>query len=85
MSGKNLALEVQNVKADGLEAARVNGESIGIMFMILGSFSIIAGIVLIINIFVMLGEERKSEMGMARAIGMKTKQLVRMYIFEGSL
>jgi putative ABC transport system permease protein len=85
LSGKNLALEVQNVKADGLEAARVNGESIGIMFMILGSFSIIAGIVLIINIFVMLGEERKSEMGMARAIGTKTKQLVRMYIFEGSL
>jgi putative ABC transport system permease protein len=48
-------------------------------------FSIIAGIVLIINIFVMLGEERKSEMGMARAVGMKGNHLVRMYIFEGSL
>ena len=53
--------------------------------MIFGMFSIIAGIVLIINIFVMLGEERKSEMGMARAVGMKSKHLVRMYIFEGSL
>ncbi|MHA2231396.1 MAG: ABC transporter permease, partial [Candidatus Hodarchaeales archaeon] len=30
-------------------------------------------------------EERKSEMGIARAIGMRTKLLVRMYVFEGSL
>jgi putative ABC transport system permease protein len=85
LSGGNLELDVYNVKADNLEAARVSGESIGIMFFILGSFAIIAGIVLIINIFVMLGEERKSEMGMARAVGMKGKHLIRMYIFEGSL
>ena len=85
LTGGNLALEVHNVKADNLETARTNAESIGVMFLILGSFSIIAGIVLIINIFVMLGEERKSEMGMARAVGMNTEDLIRMYIFEGSL
>jgi putative ABC transport system permease protein len=85
LTGRNLFLEVNNVKADNLEAARANGEMIGVMFLILGSFAIVAGIVLIINIFVMLGEERKSEMGMARAIGMEKKHLVRMYIFEGSL
>jgi putative ABC transport system permease protein len=78
-------IEVHNVKADDLETARIGGESLGTLFMIFGMFSIIAGIVLIINIFVMLGEERKSEMGMARAIGMKGKHLVRMYIFEGSI
>lgn len=80
-----LNLEVHNVKADNLEAAREGGEELGQLFMIFGMFSIIAGIVLIVNIFIMLGEERKSEMGMARAVGMKTKHLVRMYIFEGSL
>jgi putative ABC transport system permease protein len=85
LTGGNLDLEVHNVKADNLETAKEGAESIGIMFLILGSFSIIAGIVLIINIFVMLGEERKSEMGMARAVGMNTKDLVKMYIFEGSL
>ncbi|UCG70611.1 MAG: FtsX-like permease family protein, partial [Thermoplasmata archaeon] len=82
---EELNLEVHNVKADNLETAREGGESLGTLFMIFGMFSIIAGIVLIINIFVMLGEERKSEMGMARAVGMKGKHLVRMYIFEGSL
>jgi putative ABC transport system permease protein len=82
---EELNLEVHNVKADNLEVAREGGEAMGTLFMIFGMFSIIAGIVLIINIFVMLGEERKSEMGMARAVGMKGKHLVRMYIFEGSL
>jgi putative ABC transport system permease protein len=80
-----LGLEVHKVKADNLESARAGSELIGQMFLILGLFSIIAGIVLIINIFVMLGEERKSEMGIARAIGMKTRLLVRMYVLEGSL
>ena len=78
-------LEVHNVKEDNLVFARENGEAIGTIFIFLSLFSIIAGIVLIVNIFIMMGEERKSEMGMARAVGMKTKHLVRMYIFEGSL
>jgi putative ABC transport system permease protein len=78
-------LEVHKVKEDNLEAAREGSEMFGQMFLMLGMFAIIAGVVLIINIFVMLGEERKSEMGMARAVGMKTKHLVRMYILEGSL
>jgi putative ABC transport system permease protein len=85
IKGEDLNLEVLNEKADNLEFGRSSGEGIGTLFLIFGMFSIIAGIVLIINIFVMLGEERKSEMGMARAVGMKSKHLVRMYIFEGSL
>jgi putative ABC transport system permease protein len=83
--GEDLNLEVHSVKADNLEVGRESGEAIGTMFIFLSLFSIVAGIVLIINIFIMMGEERKSEMGMARAVGMKTKHLVRMYIFEGSL
>ncbi len=85
MTDLGFALEVHNVKEDDLEFARENGEAMGTIFIFLSLFSIIAGIVLIINIFVMMGEERKSEMGMARAVGMKTKHLVRMYVFEGSL
>jgi len=85
VTGADLNLEVHEIKTDNLESARAGGESLGTLFMIFGMFAIIAGVVLIINIFVMLGEERKSEMGMARAVGMKSGHLVRMYIFEGSL
>ncbi len=53
------------------------------LFIILGSFSIIAGVVLIINIFTLLAEERKSELGISRAIGMTRKRLRRMFMYEG--
>jgi hypothetical protein len=39
-------------------------------FMLFGTFSIAAGILLIFLIFMMLAAERRSEMGMARAVGM---------------
>ena len=55
------------------------------LFLVFGSFSVIAGVVLVINIFTMLGEERKSEMGMARALGMRRADLRRLLTYEGLL
>lgn len=55
------------------------------LFLVLGTFTIIVGITLIINIFVMLSEERKEEMGISRAIGMRRKDLRMTYLFEGTL
>ena len=52
-------------------------------FLLLGLFSIGAGILLIVMIFVMLAAERKSEMGMARAIGTKRGHLVQTFLSEG--
>jgi putative ABC transport system permease protein len=40
-------------------------------------------VALIINIFVMLAEERKPEMGISRAIGMQRSDLTHSFIFEG--
>src|SRR6266508_2445213 len=40
---------------------------------------------LLVNIFVMLAEERKSELGMLRAIGMKRSRLVRSFVIEGTV
>ncbi|TMI48928.1 FtsX-like permease family protein [Candidatus Bathyarchaeota archaeon] len=55
------------------------------LFTVLSTITIIAGVVLIINMFIMLAEERKSEMGMARAVGMKRSQLTKLFLFEGTL
>ncbi len=43
----------------------------------------VAGTLLIINIFTMLAEERKKELGISRAIGMRRSNLVRTFTFEG--
>jgi len=77
--------EIMLTKKDVLEKGKESMEQFSNMFFIFGTFSIIAGIILIVNIFVMLSEERKSEMGMVRAIGMQRKHLKRMYLAEGTI
>jgi putative ABC transport system permease protein len=81
------------LKGDGLKVLYDTGHTLeqgrkGVqmflsIFLVFGSFSIIAGIALVVNIFTMLGEERKSEMGMARAIGMNRSSLRRVFTYEG--
>ena len=76
-------LEVDTVKKDTLDQADTAGSALTTMFVAFGLFSIAAGVLLIFLIFVMLAAARKSEMGMARAVGTKRKHLVQMFIFEG--
>src|SRR5207249_5845138 len=51
---------------------------------ILGAFGILAGILLIVNIFVMLAEERKPELGIARALGFLRRDLLATFALEGT-
>jgi putative ABC transport system permease protein len=75
---------VDKIKQSVLDGARRAGDGLGSLFLFIGSFSIIAGVLLLVNIFVMLAEERKSELGMLRAVGMKRGRLVRSFIIEGT-
>jgi putative ABC transport system permease protein len=77
-------LEVMGNKRIVIEENRESIRQLTDLFLVFGTFTIIAGVILIINIFVMLAEERKTEMGISRAIGMKRKHLKRMFLYEGS-
>ena len=79
------ALRVDPVKQTRLDNAETQGKEFGELFLAIGSFAVIAGILLLVNIFVMLAEERKSELGMLRAVGMKRSQLVRAFVIEGAI
>ena len=76
---------VDPVKSDMIDQATKSMSMFGQLFTLLGTFTIIAGILLIVNIFVMLAEERKGEMGVARALGMRRRNLVQSYVAEGLL
>ena len=78
-----LGLTINNVKEDAVTQATQNVDMLSQIFLLLGSFTIIAGVLLIINIFVMLAEERKGEMGVARALGMRRGNLVQSFVAEG--
>jgi putative ABC transport system permease protein len=72
-------------KMVAVNSATTGAQSLSNLFEVLSTITIVAGIVLIINMFIMLSEERKSEMGMARAVGMKRGQLTKLFLFEGTL
>jgi putative ABC transport system permease protein len=78
-------LRVEPVKQDMLDEAEASGDEFSQLFIAIGSFAIVAGVLLLVNIFVMLAEERKSQLGMLRAVGMRRSDLVRSFIIEGSL
>jgi putative ABC transport system permease protein len=78
-----LGLELQDVKRDGLELADQQGDVFMSIFTTFGSFSVVAGILLIFLIFVMLSAERRTELGIARAVGTRREHVVQMFVFEG--
>ena len=80
-----LGLEAVTTKADGLDLADDVGTVFMSVFTTFGSFSIAAGILLIFLIFVMLAAERRSEMGIARAVGTRRGHLVQTFLFEGAI
>ncbi|MGH2700133.1 MAG: ABC transporter permease, partial [Actinomycetota bacterium] len=83
--GAASGLRVEPVKEDTLDQAEVAGDEFSQLFLAIGSFAIVAGVLLLVNIFVMLAEERKSQLGMLRAVGMRRSDLVHSFIIEGSL
>ncbi len=70
-------------KQDNVAFAEALGNLFTTFFVVLGLFSIAAGVLLIFLIFVMLAAERKPEMGMARAVGAKRRHVVESFLAEG--
>ncbi len=75
--------EVQISKQEIIATAELFGSIFVTFFLIFGLFSISAGIMLIFLIFIMLAAERRSEMGMARAVGMNRLHLTESFLVEG--
>ncbi|HTT73690.1 MAG TPA: FtsX-like permease family protein [Thermoplasmata archaeon] len=78
-------LSVDQLLVNGLASANSASSSVTTLFFVLGLFSIVAGAILIIGIFVLLAEERKGEMGVLRAIGLRGRELVYSFLFEGAV
>ncbi len=83
--GRPAGLEAVPLLQQNLDSAIASGQSIATLFLVLGLFSIVAGALLIVGIFLTLAEERKGEMGMLRAVGLGRRGLVYIYLFEGTV
>ncbi len=75
--------EINRIKQDRVERAEDVGADMTAIFIVLGLFSIAAGMLLVFLIMAMLAAERRTEMGMSRAIGTKRLQLIETFMAEG--
>ena len=76
--------DVSDWKDELLDAAEEEGNGIATIFSGIGGFSVIAGVLLLVNIFVMLSDERRTQLGILRAVGLKRNQVVRSFGLEGA-
>lgn len=77
--------EVTASKQRLLETAEETGAYLEEIFLGIGAFAVIAGILLLVNVFVMLAQERRAQLGIMRAVGMRRGELVRAFMLEGSV
>ena len=78
-------VQIEAPKAGVLDDAARDGAGLSELFSVIGLFSVLAGILLLINLFVMLAEERKTELGMLRAVGFTRRRLTRAFAIEGAI
>jgi len=74
---------VRPVKADLVKAAKEGGQQFTSLFTSIGFFSVLAGVLLLVNIFTALAQERKVSLGMLRAVGLRRASLVASFSLEG--
>jgi putative ABC transport system permease protein len=82
---EDLNLQVRAVK---IEAAALAAESSGVlagMFLVFGSFTIAAGVLLVLTIVLMLAEARRSEFGTLRSLGMSQSDARSLAVMEGAM
>ena len=79
----NFQLNVAEVKQQGVQLSLQAQDIFGRILTLYTLFSLSIGLLLIFLIFVLLAAERRAELGVSRAIGMRRSQIVSMLLFEG--
>ncbi|MGH2344882.1 MAG: ABC transporter permease, partial [Chloroflexota bacterium] len=78
------ALSVDQAKAEGLRQADQAEEIFSRIFTLFALFAAGVGLLLVFLIFTILAAERRPEMGISRVIGMKRRDLIVLYLHEGT-
>ncbi len=78
-------VHVIEVKEQGVQDSQLATDIFSRIFSLFSLFALAIGLLLIFLIFVLLAAERRTEMGMARAIGVQRRHLILMFLFEGTI
>jgi putative ABC transport system permease protein len=78
------SLYVHKAKQDGVQFALQAQEIFGRILTLFTLFALAIGLLLIFLIFTLLAAERRAELGMARALGMRRLAIAQTLLFEGA-
>src|SRR5207245_520443 len=78
------SLYVHKAKQDGVRFALQAEEIFGRILTLFTLFALAIGLLLIFLIFTLLAAERRAELGMARALGMRRLAIAQTLLFEGA-
>ncbi len=84
-TGDDIHLEVRAVKLDAKEQAEASSGVLSAMFLVFGTFTIAAGVLLSLTIIMLLADVRRSELATARALGLRRSDARAMFVYEGAL
>jgi putative ABC transport system permease protein len=76
---------VRQVKATEIEQAEKSTEFSRAMLVGLSALIVAAGVALVVNLVLMLAEERRPRLAVMRALGLKRRGLVTMSVIEGAI
>lgn len=82
---QSLQLTLSNTRVEDIDQAAATSEFFRAVLGALGAVVALTSIALIVNLFVMLGEERRGELGTMRALGLRRSGLVLLGVSEGVL
>lgn len=78
-------LAIDEAKAEGLHESEQAEEIFSRIFTLFALFSAGVGLLLVFLIFTILAADRRVEMGISRAIGLTRRDLVLLYLHEGTI
>jgi len=84
-NASHASLGVRAVKVDAAAIAEESSGILAAMFLVFGTFTIAAGILLVLTIVMMLAEARRSELGTMRALGVTQADARALAVQEGIL
>ena len=80
---EDINIQFTAVKVEAAKAAAQSSGLISGMFLVFGTFTIAAGVLLVLTIVLMLAESRRSEFGVLRAIGATRSDVRAQAVMEG--
>ena len=81
----DMGLEMSAVKRDAAEQAEASSGVLSAMFLVFGSFTIAAGVLLSLTIIMLLADVRRKETAVVRAVGLQQSDARAMFVQEGLL